>query len=407
MKHIKKHPILSSFLLSAGLCLILAGIPGRSALLYLPFSVLAVSLFLLYPFVLTAMNLFFCVRKPRDEEARRTAVKTEAVTMVLGVLFSLVLSAFSDINFRAHWSDVLTGFQIHSPVLPEAWPTVIVFLLTGFSGYGLLRWRDFKQMPPLWIVLGISAMYMGMAVCAVWIIQLTDLDSINLYLCLFPLNWIFICIRVIREKALDWKAMEESEKRTFSSPLFERLNQKVMDSGRWPLWAFLLVWPLVGVLLMILALFGQRPDNLIRAWTETSQWNLSSRISPPNEAIPGHYLCTVAACGHRTLVKPLRTGCRRGNPIVVNRQLCIANAFEQVLEERVPKLHRKVRNFYDSYGLPISRLIRSPYASDLVYLLMKPLEWVFLGVLYLSDARPEDRIWRQYVDEDMRKIQES
>ncbi len=86
---------------------------------------------------------------------------------------------------------------------------------------------------------------------------------------------------------------------------------------------------------------------------------------------------------------------------MVNRQLCVANAFEQVLEERVPAVHRGVRKFYDAYGLPISRLIRSPYASDAVYLLMKPLEWFFLMVLYLSDARPEDRIWRQYTGEEI------
>ncbi len=395
MKHIKKHPVLSSFLLSMGLCLIFSGLSHWSEIAVLP----VVSLFLIYPFVLTVLNLVFCVRKPRDKEMRRAAVKIEIATLVLGVLFSLLLAAFSDINFRAHWTEALSGFEMHSPVLPEAWPTVLFFFLTGFLGYALIRWRDLKQMPPLWIVLNLSAMYAGMALCLVWIIQLINIDSISFYLCLFPLNWIFLCIRVIREKVLDWKAIEETEKRRFSNPFLEYLNRKVMDSASWPLWAFLLVWPLAGVSVMILALFGQRPDNLIRAWTETSQWNLSAHISPPNDMVSGHYLCTVAACGHTRLVKPIRTGIRHGSPIMVNRQLCVANAFEQVLEERVPAVHRRVRKFYDAYGLPISRLIRSPYASDAVYLLMKPLEWFFLMVLYLSDARPEDRIWRQYTGE--------
>ncbi|MCI9502966.1 MAG: hypothetical protein HFG76_13415 [Hungatella sp.] len=176
------------------------------------------------------------------------------------------------------------------------------------------------------------------------------------------------------------------------------MNQKVMDSGSWPLWTFILLWPLAGLCLMILALFGQRPDNVIRAWTETSQWNLSTKISPPNLITPGHYLCTVAATGHKCLVKPERIGIRRGQQVVVNRQLCVANAFEQILEERLPGFHRKVRSFYDAYGLPVSRLIRSPYEADAVYLLMKPLEWIFLAVIYLNDARPEDRIRAQYTD---------
>jgi len=99
-----------------GLCLIFSGLSHWSEIAVLP----VVSLFLIYPFVLTVLNLVFCVRKPRDKEMRRTAVKIEIATLVLGVLFSLLLAAFSDINFRAHWTEALSGFEMHSPVLPEA-----------------------------------------------------------------------------------------------------------------------------------------------------------------------------------------------------------------------------------------------------------------------------------------------
>ena len=37
-----------------------------------------------------------------------------------------------------------------------------------------------------------------------------------------------------------------------------------------------------------------------------------------------------------------------------------------------------------------------PGRADLIYILMKPLEWVFLLYLYLTDTRPEVRINRQY-----------
>lgn len=80
----------------------------------------------------------------------------------------------------------------------------------------------------------------------------------------------------------------------------------------------------------------------------------------------------------------------------MNRQLCIANAFEQVLEERTPGFHRTLRHFYDTYGFPVARLIHSKYTADLVYFIMKPLEWIFLCVLYLTDAHPENRIAVQY-----------
>ena len=91
-----------------------------------------------------------------------------------------------------------------------------------------------------------------------------------------------------------------------------------------------------------------------------------------------HYLCTVVLRGHEKLVRPTRMGLRREEKIVVNRQLCVANAFEQLLEERMPRFHRAVRKFYDTYGYPISRHIRTPLAADAVYLMMKPLEWLVI-----------------------------
>jgi len=107
----------------------------------------------------------------------------------------------------------------------------------------------------------------------------------------------------------------------------------------------------------------------------------------------GHYLCTVAAGGHRKLVRPLRLGYRRGAVIVVNRQLAVANAFEELLQERLPRL---VRHFYDNHGYPLSQKITTPFRADLVYLLMKPLKWLFAAVLYSFDLAPECRIARQY-----------
>ncbi|GAA4062828.1 hypothetical protein GCM10022410_06930 [Amphibacillus indicireducens] len=87
---------------------------------------------------------------------------------------------------------------------------------------------------------------------------------------------------------------------------------------------------------------------------------------------------------------------RHGRRIVVNRQLCIANAFEQVLEEKTPVFHRVVRAIYDRTAYPISKHIHSKYLADGIYILMKPLEWIFLFILYTVDVNPENRIAVQY-----------
>lgn len=97
------------------------------------------------------------------------------------------------------------------------------------------------------------------------------------------------------------------------------------------------------------------------------------------------------------LVKPIRMGVRHGHHIVVNRQLLIANAFEQIIEEKLPRIHKVIRHIYDTYGYPIARQIKSPWQADIIYFLMNPLEWCFLTVIYLCDAKPENRIALQYI----------
>lgn len=73
-----------------------------------------------------------------------------------------------------------------------------------------------------------------------------------------------------------------------------------------------------------------------------------------------------------------------------------ANAFENILEEYTPKLHNIIRYVYDKYGYPLSKHIKTSWSADLVYILMKPLEWFFILVLYTIDNKPENRISIQY-----------
>ena len=148
---------------------------------------------------------------------------------------------------------------------------------------------------------------------------------------------------------------------------------------------------------MILTLLGQQPDSLIQAFTQTSDWQLSTKISPPPIEKDAHYLCTVSLRGHKEIVKPLRYGIRRGNKIVVNRQLCVANAFEDFIQEKTPRFHKWIRHIYDTYGYPLSKHIRTAPLADITYWCMKPLEYFFVFILYLLDVHPEDRIAIQYL----------
>lgn len=114
--------------------------------------------------------------------------------------------------------------------------------------------------------------------------------------------------------------------------------------------------------------------------------------------MPGncHYLCTVAARGHRWLVRPERLGVRGGEAIVVNRQLAVANAFEDLLHTAGPARPPRARHLRRPRA-PGDRLIRWRLVANVIYLAMKPAEWAFYAVLLALDpGDPEARIARMY-----------
>lgn len=159
--------------------------------------------------------------------------------------------------------------------------------------------------------------------------------------------------------------------------------------------------PLLTVVVGLLLLFGQKPDSIVRAFTETYKHGFSTLdYECANVNCGGHFLCSVAATGNPGLVKPVRRGIRGGKPIQCNRQLLVSNAFEELLEQHLPFVHRPIRRLYDRVGNIIHRnhdVFEKKWVANLVYLLMKPLEAVFTLVLYCCDRNPESRIAQQYM----------
>ena len=300
----------------------------------------------------------------------KTAKITDLATILWGAVCVVCYQAISDVRM-ADFTETLVNNEVHAPIATWTIPTIVTIGCVAFWGYLILRFLPLKKLPPLLSVLAMAAMYLGIGLCILFTIQLLGGEFL---LAVYPFNLLLIFGKTVRRVC-----MQHEQARRFSGL------------------AFLLMWPLLGVLTIILILFGQKPDSLIQAWTQTSDWTLSLQKAPPNVLYDEHYLCTVAAGGHPKLVKPLRMGERHGHRIVVNRQLLVANAFEDLLAEKLPGVHRRLRHFYDTWGYPVARHIRSRWTADLIYLLMKPLEYFFVIVLYLFDTAPEDRIAVQYM----------
>lgn len=356
-----------------------------------------VSIFLVFPVLLSIINLIYLFNLKKDELSKRKEIKVEVTTMIVGSIFMFLASSFVGIKYK-DWNERIFPDEIHTPIATEMMLTICIFILVSILGYLVLRFVKINKLSPLALVLAMSALYIGAIVAGLWIGQVFKMDAKNLILILFPLNVIVIFIKVIKDVIIKWNAEYKDNKRVLKDNKLINLCNKILNNAlNWPWLALVFMVPLLGILIGVLAVFGQAPDSVIKAFTETAEWNLSTKLPAQSLESNGHYLCTVAAGGHKEIVKPIRLGRRGGKYIVVNRQLCIANAFEQIIEEKTPKFHYVVRSFYDKYGYPVAKHINSKYTADFVYFLMKPLEWIFLIVIYLFDNKPENRIAIQYL----------
>lgn len=169
---------------------------------------------------------------------------------------------------------------------------------------------------------------------------------------------------------------------------------------KYPVLTLILV-PVLILLSLFLILFGQKPDSIIRAFTDTYKHGFSQLDYMCNNVECGdHFLCSVGANGHKQIVKPIRYGERNGHKIICNRQLLVSNAFEELIQEKYPKLHKMIRHNYNRVGNVVHKhyhIFNIKIVSDIVYVLMKPLEVIFLLTLYSFDRKPENRIASQYL----------
>lgn len=354
---------------------------------------------------------------------KKEVIWFELVAFFIGSVYMMFAYVLWDLPDYDTPLNVYGGASAHAPINFQYIGALSLFAICGFGSYLLLKYVK-KSFSPIVESALLAGNYIGIVLSGIWIIQLWggarpqgierklllgDEAAEGMYT--FALDWsdcliilaltivpaIFIVhslrllVTLIKKKAVIQQDV------IYEKPILKKVNNLFCKGTRVFWLAFVAILPVLGVLTIILILFGQQPDSVILAFTKTSDWILSGEISPPPVAYDTHYLCTVSLRGHKKLVKPTRFGLRRGEKIVVNRQLCVANAFEQLIEEKAPRFHKAVRTFYDTYGYPISKHINSAWSADVVYLLMKPLEWIFVFVLYLFDTRPEDRINRQYL----------
>lgn len=347
-------------------------------------------LFLLFPVL-----GYFVFKKFRTHLNKKTRI----------LEFSMIsFFVFSLFGFVCGWMMSSAQYYTAIDIVDDGYnPFASKHVLTLLVFFGLSIWASIaiwlkgNRLPPLLFVLALVFLIIGMVISFIVIFQLSGSDGGNgVEIIMIPLPVCHVLISILLLLKMTYSESEVSSTRTYKNKFLNYLNSKMAQSDLQPFYVLLLLIPVFALIVAILMVFGQDYNSITKVFTETTTWNFSQKTHPPALEHRGHYLCTVAVCGDAKIVKPLRLGKRHGSEIVVNRQLLIANAFEELIQESAPRLHKIIRNAYDKYGYPLSKNITTPKSSNLVYRLMKPLEYFFLFVLYLFVVKPEEKINRQY-----------
>ena len=118
----------------------------------------------------------------------------------------------------------------------------------------------------------------------------------------------------------------------------------------------------------------------LAAWTIGAALTVLANISRTKMMVaelpdqpPECFIVTAAGRGHQVIVRSLKDD-TTGK--IINRQLQVFRAFEDQLKRRMPGIHRAARSIYSLVGPPIARMIVFRWQADLVYVMLKPLEWL-------------------------------
>jgi len=324
------------------------------------------------------------------------------LTFLIGGVFYILLYEFS-FETAGDWHEVIYDNQLHYNISTQYGLSIYIPMVLGILGMVLLCGFETEKLSPLVSAFAVAATVLFQVIQIAFAVQILKhvSEGIEYLFYVYHANLFILAVSGVRalmkEQVEYYESIRTGENETKVYPVKkDRLYRIVNTFSKYTVLIFVCLFFIIAVFEVLFVLFGQGVDAPIKAFTDTADWTFSKQIPPPPMEYDGHYLCTVAAGGHKKVVKPLRYGKRRGQKIVVNRQLCIANAFEDYIKEKLPRFHKAVRNFYDTHGYPLSKHITTPARADVVYILMKPLEWCFLVFLYLFDVRPEERISRQY-----------
>ena len=115
---------------------------------------------------------------------------------------------------------------------------------------------------------------------------------------------------------------------------------------------------------------------MVPFWIGSAIWASIAFERLPSNSGHNCFVVTAATRGHRRLVGPLFEIERHGHTRQVNQQLLTFWQFESAWQRCSPSTHAHFRAIYNFLGPRVAARIRTRWAADAVYLLLKPIELI-------------------------------
>lgn len=159
----------------------------------------------------------------------------------------------------------------------------ILFTIVCLLALYVLWLKPADQLPPLIPVLAVAILYIDCLYVVLWTIQIYEpSDVMDAYLLIPGAAFVLVVARTIAITVQAHSVDVERSIKLENNALLAWLNRYVARAKTWPVAAFTVALPLLGLAYAAPVLLGQGPHALIRAFSDTSDWTLSQQTSPPN-----------------------------------------------------------------------------------------------------------------------------
>lgn len=201
----------------------------------------------------------------KEEEKIKRRVNNRKYFVILWIgIFGCILESFviylvKDLT-DYDWTKQLINEQKHTMIWSEALPTILTLALISFLALVIYSYRDANSLSPLLNIFCISEILMGLVLLAVFDIQVQVIGCHTVFLFVYSIS-------LLRTRIKEWEGADPI--RSYDNPILQRFHLILHQSKHWPWLAVVFALPLLALLVMILMLFGQRPDSLVKAWTNT------------------------------------------------------------------------------------------------------------------------------------------